>query len=189
MSVRLKILFLIIIIGFFGCDIFEVREPESPTDTRSGYTVPVQPSDVIQNLITSFSERNADDYRKNFSEGPPLVNREFVFIPSGNVLSSFPQDWSIDEEFQYFNNLITRSPQDVPINLSFLGGQYDIQADSAIFSAEYSISLPVQNNEPKIYRGNLKFTMVRNQTWVIYLWEDLAISESTSWSELKIEFY
>lgn len=190
MKTYFKICTIPLIFIFFGCDIFEVRNPESPSDPKSGYSVPVEPRDVIQNIITAFNERNANDYRKNFAEGPPLMNRAFLFSPSGNVVSSFPPNWTIDEEFQYFNNLVTRTPQDIPINLSFVGGQIDIQADSAIYSAEYSISVPIQNSEPQIYGGSLKFTMINeNTTWVIYFWEDIAKVGAKSWSELKIEFY
>lgn len=190
MKTYFKILIVLLIFILFGCDIFEVRNPESPTDPKSGYSVPVEPRDVIQNIITAFNERNANDYRKNFAEGPPIMNRVFLFNPSGNVVSSFPPNWTIDEEFQYFNNLVTRTPQDIPINLSFVGGQIDIQADSAIYSAEYSISVPIQNSEPQIYGGSLKFTMINeNTTWVIYFWEDIAKVGAKSWSELKIEFY
>jgi hypothetical protein len=191
MKTSLNILLVISIIIFVRCDIFEVRDSENPTDTKSGYRVPVVPQDVIQNIINSFRDRNANDYKKNFAEGPPLVSRDFFFLPSGNVQSSFPSEWSIDEEFQYFNNIVTRSPQDVPITLLILNDQYDIQADSVISSADYSISIPVFNAEPRLYKGNLKFTMIRDDknTWVIYFWEDIAIPDATSWSKLKIDFY
>jgi hypothetical protein len=191
MKIQIKILFALLILGCFGCDIFDVRDPENPTDTRSGYIVPVQPNDVIQNLITAFRERNANDYRKNFAEGPPIVERVFFFVPSGNVVASFPSEWFIDEEFQYFNNLISRTPPDNPINLSLINEQYDIQADSALYSAEYSLSVPILNADPQIYEGSLKFTMIRDNTniWVIYFWEDIATSGKQSWSELKVEFY
>ena len=191
MKIQVKILFALLMLGSFGCDIFDVRDPENPTDTRSGYVVPVRPNDVIQNLITAFRERNANDYRKNFAEGPPVVNREFYFVPSGNVAASFPSEWSINEEFQYFNNLISRTPPDNPINLSLMNEQYDIQADSTHYSAVYSLSVPMINADPQIYEGSLKFTMIRDNTniWVIYFWEDIATSGKQSWSELKVEFY
>jgi hypothetical protein len=189
MKTLLKIIPIILILG--SCDIFEVRNPENPSDTKSGYRVPVEPKDVIQNLISAFKDRNADDYTKNFASGPPLVNRSFFFIPSANVISGFPEDWAVEQEFQYFNNLITRTPQDIPVTLTFSYESYDIRADSAIYSADYSISVPVLNSEPKIYNGSLKFTLVTdtNSAWVIYFWEDIAKQGATSWSELKSEFY
>jgi hypothetical protein len=191
MKTYFKICTILLIFILIRCDIFEVRNPESPTDTKSGYRVPVEPQDVIQNIINSFRDRNANDYRKNFASGPPLVGQNFFFSPSGNVISSFPPNWTIDEEFQYFNNLVARTPQDIPITVTFVNEFYDVQSDSAIYSAEYSISVPVLNSEPSVYEGSIKFTMITdiNAAWVIYFWEDIAKVEIKSWSELKIEFY
>ena len=191
MNTLWKILLSIFLINISACDLFQVRDPQVPTETKSSYRVPVEPKDVIQNLVNAFKDKNPNDYKKNFSTGMPLVNRDFFYVPSGNVLSIFPADWYVDEEFQYFNNLITRTPQDVPITLSFTDEVYDVRADSAIYSAKYFISVPILNSEPKVFEGSLKFTMTTNinTAWVIYFWEDIAIQNSKSWSELKIEFY
>ena len=186
-----EILLLSFLVSLTACDLFQVRDPEDPSQTKSSYRVPVEPKDVIQNLINSFKDKNPNDYKKNFSTGLPLVNRDFFFVPSGNVLSSFPTDWYVDEEFQYFNNVVSRSPQDIPITLSFTDEVFDIRADSSIYSAKYFLSLPVLNSEPRVFQGSLKFTMTTdiNAAWVIYFWEDIADQESKSWSELKIAFY
>ncbi|MCW8803996.1 MAG: hypothetical protein OQK57_06325 [Ignavibacteriaceae bacterium] len=186
-----KILLLTFLGTLAACDLFQVRDPEEPTETKSNYRVPVEPKDVIQNLINAFNDKNPNDYKKNFSTGLPLVTRDFYFVPSGNVLSSFPTDWYVNEEFQYFNNLVTRSPQDVPITLTFTDEVYDIRSDSSIYSAKYFISVPVLNSDPIVYEGSLKFTMTTdiNAAWIIYFWEDIAAQDSKSWSELKIEFY
>jgi hypothetical protein len=191
MNIAFKILFGFILISAAGCDLFNVRDPEDPSETKSSYRVPVEPKDVIQNLINSFNDKNSNDYKKNFSTGLPLVNRDFFYVPSGNVSSIFPSDWYVDDEFQYFNNLLNRSPDSVPISLSFSEEVYDIRADSSLYTAKYSISVPVQNSDPEIYQGSLKFTMTRdiNSAWIIYFWEDIAIQSAKSWSELKIEFY
>jgi len=186
-----EILLLSFLVSLTACDLFQVRDPEDPSQTKSSYRVPVEPKDVIQNLINSFKDKNPNDYKKNFSTGLPLVNRDFFFVPSGNVVSSFPTDWYVDEEFQYFNNVVSRSPQDIPISLSFTDEVFDIRADSSIYSAKYFLSLPVLNSEPRVFQGSLKFTMTTdiNAAWVIYFWEDIADQESKSWSELKIAFY
>jgi hypothetical protein len=186
-----KILLLIFIGALSACDLFQVRDPENPSETKSSYRVPVEPTDVIQNLINAFKDKNPNDYKKNFSTGMPLVNQDFLYVPSGNVLSVFPADWYVDEEFQYFNNLITRTPQDIPITLSFTDEVYDVRADSAIYSAKYFISVPILNSDPKVFEGSLKFTMTTdiNAAWVIYFWEDIAKQNSKSWSDLKLEFY
>jgi len=191
----MKTCLLIYYFSFFillqACDIFESREPENPNETKSSYRVPVEPTDVIENLKNSFKDKNSNDYKKNFSSGSPLVDRNFYFIPSSNVQSIFPTDWTIAQEFQYFNNLVIRVPQSIPMALSFSDEQYDLQADSAVYSAKYLISVPVQNSAPLNYEGNLRFLMTTdiNAAWVIYYWEDIATQTSKNWSELKIEFY
>ena len=184
----------IIIILFFvylqSCDLFESREPERPDQTKSSYRVPVEPSDVIENLINSFKDKNANDYKKNFSSGSPLVAKNFYFVPSSNVIANFPADWTVNQEFQYFNNLVIGVPENLPIQLSFNNENYEVQADSAIYSAKYLINVPVQNAVPKIYEGNVRFLMTTdiNSAWVIYYWEDIA-QQGPTWSELKLEFY
>ncbi len=111
----MKTCLLIYYFSFFillqACDIFESREPENPNETKSSYRVPVEPTDVIENLKNSFKDKNSNDYKKNFSSGSPLVDRNFYFIPSSNVQNIFPTDWTIAQEFQYFNNLVIRVPQ------------------------------------------------------------------------------
>lgn len=191
MNTIVKIFFLSFLIGLQSCDLFESRQPENPSETKSSYRVPVEPSDVIENLKNSFKDKNSNDYKKNFSPGSPLVDRDFFFVPSSNVLTNFPADWTINQEFQYFNNLVIRVPEGTSINLSFSDEEYNLQADSAIYSAKYFISVPVQNSDPILYEGNLKFSMVtdRNSAWVIYYWEDIANQGLKSWSELKLEFY
>ena len=94
------------------------------------------------------------------------------------------------QEFQYFNNLVIKVPQDIPMTLTFSDEQYDLQADSAIYAAKYLISVPVQNSVSIIYEGNLRFIMTTdiNAAWVIYFWEDIANQGLLSWSNLKSEY-
>ena len=173
-----------------ACEIFESRDPQSPDESKSSYRVPVEPTDVIENLKNSFKDKNSNDYKKNFSSGSPLVDRNFYFIPSSNDLNINPTDWTVAQEFQYFNNLVIKVPQDIPMTLTFSDEQYDLQADSAIYAAKYLISVPVQNSVPIIYEGNLRFIMTTdiNAAWVIYFWEDIANQGLLSWSNLKSEY-
>jgi len=173
-----------------ACEIFESRDPQSPDESKSSYRVPVEPTDVIENLKNSFKDKNSNDYKKNLSSGSPLVDRNFYFIPSSNDLNINPTDWTVAQEFQYFNNLVIKVPQDIPMTLTFSDEQYDLQADSAIYAAKYLISVPVQNSVPIIYEGNLRFIMTTdiNAAWVIYFWEDIANQGLLSWSNLKSEY-
>ena len=190
MKTSLSICFLSFFIIFQSCDIFESREPENPNETKSSYRVPVEPTDVIENLKNSFKDKNSNDYKKNFSTGSPLVDRNFYFVPSSNDLNIIPADWTVAQEFQYFNNLVIQVPQNIPLTLTLTDEQYDLQADSAIYAAKYLISVPVQNSVPINYEGNLRFIMTTdiNAAWVIYYWEDIANQDIKSWSNLKSEY-
>lgn len=189
MKIKLSILFLSAIL-IWGCDIFETRDPEQPDRSRSNYETPSEPQILIQNLKNSFSDKNADNYRKNFASGPPLVNKTFFFLPTSEALSSNSNlwaSWNVESEFLYFKNLTTRTPEELPITLSLFSENYSPFGDSTIYTAEYSINVPNLSGTSDIYRGNLKFSMITDNqaAWVIYYWED--ISNDSSWSDLKIE--
>jgi len=185
-----KILLITFIIQFQACDIFESRVPESPDQTKSNYRTPVEPSDVIVNLINSFQDKNANDYQKNFSPGEPLFDKIFYFVPANDAQPNFPEPWTVSQEFTYFNNLVISTPNGFPLQLIFANEEYQLQADSAIYTATYTISIPVLNSDPEVYEGNVKYFMAQSNTvWAIYYWEDVTKQSSQSWSILKREFY
>jgi hypothetical protein len=188
MRILLNILLLSVLLAW-GCDIFETRDPEQPDRSRSNYETPSEPQIVIQNLKNSFTDKNADNYRKNFASGP-LVDRDFFFLPTSEALSSNSNlwaGWTVENEFLYFKNLITRTPEELPITLTLSSENYSPFGDSTIYTAEYSINVPNLSGAPDIYKGNLKFSMITDNlaAWVIYYWED--ISNDISWSDLKID--
>jgi len=190
MKILVKIFFLSALL-IYGCDIFETRGPEQPDRSRSNYETPSEPQIVIQNLKNSFSDKNADNYKRNFASGPPLVNRTFFFLPTSEALSSNSNlwaNWTVNDEFLYFKNLTTRTPEELPITLSLFSENYSPLGDSTIYTAEYSINVPNLSGAPNIYEGSLKFSLITdNQSaWVIYYWED--ISNDSSWSDLKVEY-
>jgi hypothetical protein len=185
----MKIFALILLVGIFaGCDIFETREPEQPEQNRSNYTTPLEREILIQNLINSFSDKNGVNYLKSFSEAG-FTDQIFSFVPSSVALSQFQiwDSWSRESEEQYFNNLINKVPDDLPITLILSNENYSPIEGGFIFSAEYSLSVPKLNANPDIYRGSLKFNLVQDSrsVWVIHFWEDIAQQPDPSWSELK----
>jgi hypothetical protein len=185
----MKLIYLILFMPFIsGCDIFETRDAELPDQTRSNYTIPSERIILIQNLINSFSDKNSNNYIKTFSE-PGLTGKVFTFIPSSAALRfQIWDNWDLSDEIQYFNNLINDVPEDFPISLNFKNENYSpVIADSATYTAEYSILVPQLNSESLLYEGNLKFQMSRDAggVWSVYYWEDNGVQGSTSWSELK----
>jgi len=184
-----KFIVIFVLLSLTACDIFETRDAEDPEESRSNYTTPSEPEILIQNLINSFSDKDADNYVKSFTD-PAFSNKVFFFLPTSSALQTWSNiwtDWNVDKEFQYFQNLITVAPEELPITLIFKSEDYNHLGDSLIYIAQYFISIPQLNDEPINYEGNIKFSMVRDMrdTWAIYFWQDHAISESQSWSDLK----
>jgi len=184
-----KFIIISVLFSLTACDIFNTRDAEEPEESRSNYTTPSEPEILIQNLINSFSDKDANNYVKSFTD-PAFSNKVFFFLPTSSALQTWSNlwtDWNVDKEFQYFQNLVTAAPEDVPVTLGFTHEIYSPLGDSLNYTAEYFISVPQLNAEPLNYRGNIKFGMVRDMrdTWAIYFWQDNAISESQSWSDLK----
>jgi hypothetical protein len=190
MKMLLPILCLFVLAS---CDIFETRNAETPEDTRSNYTSPLIREDLISNLINSFSDKNAENYKKSFAVAPELTTFEFKFTPSGQALNQYQiwEDWSVDDEFRYFANLVNSTPSQFPITLSLSNELFSPSNEGFIYTADYFISVPQLNADPKTYSGNLKFNLTTNinNFWVIYSWEDIAVSGSLSWSDLKGSAY
>jgi hypothetical protein len=179
---------ILLVLSVASCDLFETRDAESPDQTRSNYTTPSERNILIQNLIYSFSDKNVNNYIKTFSD-PNVTGKLFAFTPSSAALRfQIWENWNLVDETQYFNNLINNVPDNLPINLDFNNENYGaVIADSATYTAEYTIVVPQQNSESLIFEGNLKFTMYRDASgvWSVYFWEDNSVEGSVSWSELK----
>ena len=185
-----KVFLILFLLTLISCDVFETRNPESPQDTRSNYTTPLTRETLISNLINSFSDKNAENYKKSFATAPSS-SVLFTFVPTGSAFNLYPiwEDWSVDDEFRYFTNLVNSTPSQYPINLSLSNELFSplSNGEGFLYTADYFISVPKLNTDPDIYRGNLKFNITTdiNNFWVIYYWEDSPENESLSWSDLK----
>jgi len=180
---------IFVLLSLTACDIFNTRDAEDPEESRSNYTTPSEPEILIQNLINSFSDKDANNYIKSFTD-PAFSNKVFFFLPTSSASQTFSNiwtDWNVDKEFQYFQNLVTAVPEGLPVTLIFTNKNFNQLGDSLNYTAGYSINVPQSNAEPLNYKGNIKFSMVRDMrdTWAIYFWQDNAISDSQSWSDLK----
>ncbi len=189
---------LLIIISFAlllgGCDLFTSRNAEPPNKPRADIQQAVTPDIVIQNLITSLKDKNVEGYISCFSDSS-FTNKKFIFSPSSAALSQFPAfagGWNKKNEEQYFNNMISRVVENLPITLKLSNVSMSPQGDSLIYTASYFLNIP--NNDSNIspnYQGDLKFDMIRDSRsiWSIYFWQDSKNSNLPSWSELKGRFY
>ena len=189
-----KLVIILLLISSVSCDIFETREAEPPDQQRSNYVPATSPEILIQNLIDSFADKDVVNYQNTFVTG--LSNRVFTFVPSSTALSRFQNiwpTWNIDAEVQYFNNMKTSVPDELPVLLSGLSlspESFSIFGDSLRYNSEYFISVPQINSEALIFQGNLELSMINVSTvWLVYFWKDNAIEDNPSWSDLKGSVY
>ena len=189
-----NLVIILLLFSAVSCDIFETRDAESPDQSRSNFQPATSPEILIQNLIDSFADKNVVNYQNSFVTG--LSNRVFTFVPSSTALSRFQnlwQTWNIDAEVQYFNNMKTSVPDELPVLLSGLSlspESFSIFGDSLKYNSEYFISVPQSNSEPLIFQGNLELSMINVSTvWLVYFWKDNAIEDNPSWSDLKGSVY
>ena len=184
-----KLVFIMLLFSAVSCDIFETRDAEPPDQSRSNFQPATSPEILIQNLINSFSDKDVVNYQNTFITD--LSNRVFIFVPSSTALSRFQNiwpTWNIDAEVQYFNNVKTSVPDELPISLSLSLSpeSFSIFGDSLKYNSEYFISVPQRNSDPLIFQGSLEFSMINISTvWRVYFWKDNAIEDNPSWSDLK----
>jgi hypothetical protein len=177
-----------------GCDLFETREAELPDQPRSNFQSAVTPQILIQNLIYSLQDKNVENYLACFSD-PSFTDMDYKFSPSSGASSQFPSlasDWSRNDEEQYFNNMKSKIPDNLPVTLILSNTVSSPQGDSLLYSASYSLNVPHNDaNIPRDYQGDLQFSMIRDSrsVWAIYYWQDSKNSDLPSWSELKGRFY
>jgi hypothetical protein len=189
-----NLVIILLLFSAISCDIFETRDAEPPDQSRSNYVPATSPEILIQNLIDSFADKDVVNYQNTFVTG--LANRDFTFVPSSTALSRFQNlwpTWNIDSEIQYFNNMKTSVPDELPVllsGLSFSPESFSIFGDSLKYNSPYFISVPQINSEPLIFQGSLELSMINVSTvWLVYYWKDNAIEDNPSWSDLKGSVY
>jgi hypothetical protein len=177
-----------------GCDLFSTRSAEPPSQPRADYQQPVTPDVLISNLVNSLKDKNVENYISCLADYS-FTQRVFTFSPSSGALSQFPalsENWGIKNEEQYFNNMISKVPQSIPITLTLSNESYSPQGDSLVYTASYTLNVP--SNDPSLpenYGGDLRFNMIRDSraVWSIYYWQDSKNGNLPSWSELKGRTY
>ncbi len=175
-----------------GCDLLDTRTPEEPTEPRSNFITPIQPSTVFLNLKNSFKEKVVKNYMECLVDESFLPDG-FTFVPSAGSIAQFAalSDWQKESERQYFNNLTSLTRQESQIVLELENEINITRADSAVFQYEYFITVPIIEGDAIVYSGNVIFTVKEDSRslWVITKWEDIEKDDFPSWSEMKGTYY
>ena len=185
----MKKIIIILCLFLFSCDILTTREPENPDTQRKNYVPATTPDLLFINIKNAFKEKVLENYMASFSD-VSFSSLPFVFKASSESIASYPTlaTWDLSAEQQYFNNLIIKTKDNVPIILDLQNEIKNTMGDSAFYQDDYILSLPpIDESLQSSYRGKLQFTInldSRNQ-WIITKWEDFRIGDNPTWSELK----
>ncbi|MCX7875458.1 MAG: hypothetical protein N2321_04730 [Melioribacteraceae bacterium] len=189
----MKIKHLIILTILFGCNFFSTREPELPTSTSTSQIPATTPEILFRNFKSSIEQKAIDNYILCFVD-QAFLNKKFKFIASANSLVQNPtlNDWGIESERQYFNNLKSISLEGNSLNLTLNNLINTSFGDSAIYQYDYEFNVNTKDiSVTGTYKGTTQFKInldKRNQ-WVITSWQDISKDNSKTWSDLKGRLY
>ena len=174
-----------------SCDILDTRTPEKPSDSQNSYTAATTPEILFQNLKDSFKDKVVENYLACFVDTLTL-DKDYIFIPAANASSQYPilNNWNLNAEKQYFNNLKVSTSENAPITLNLTSESKNLLGDSAVFQYDYELTVNTEGSE-NVYSGISTFKILqdsRNQ-WVIVEWEDSKNEDKPTWSKLKGEYY
>ncbi|NUQ82343.1 MAG: hypothetical protein HUU10_12095 [Bacteroidetes bacterium] len=177
---------LVVLLLLTGCDWFDLRDPEEPSQRRSSFQEPFQPEFVLDNLRFAFSEANPENFRKCLgSDG------DYQFIPSPEFQSSIPPLTREDEIVVFTNQMRDLLPQET-MTVTFINAAFQpTQIDSVEWVADYRLFIPRSSTD---YPSNIDGKMVLNLRkspeglWYIYRWRDFSVLNNFCWSQLKLRF-
>jgi hypothetical protein len=177
---------LLVVLGGSGC--FNVREPEKPA-AQSEWISPTQPDILLSNFSLAVGQLNSTNYERCF------VPASFKFTADPEIAggTTIFQQWSFDEEREYFNSLKTRTPAGTVNSLQFMEGRESyFTPDSLEYTALYKLTLTHTDTvklPSRIFKGTLRFLLRRQHNeWKISHWQDQRESGFACWSDVKQHF-
>lgn len=182
--INLTLLVLSIII-VAGCDLFQTREPESPTQGTSSRETPTTHDIVLSNLRNAIAEKNVENYMSCFTD-PAL--RPFIYEPSPDQQANFTQ-WGLESERRSFQNMTSS----LNGRSSFTDSIYNSNISSSFvtYFMTYTLFVPHQDpNAPRLVRGTMELYFIQDSLhlWSIYRWVDRKTRPDSTWSYLKAWF-
>lgn len=180
-----------------SCSLLDTRIPEAPENAVQ-YDPAFDYQTVLVNLKKSIQFKDPTGYVRCLSDTLEQNAQLFVFEPSIEVLTRYAglfQQWSINQERVYFQNVISKIPKDAITELQLTNTIFDgITPDSVIVQSDYVLTLPHNvASVPNISSGGLRFVMKRqkNGLWSIQRWSDFLLVKDTigeTWSSIKAQF-
>lgn len=181
---------LILLLLVSSCDIFTTRNPEEPNKPSSNYLAATSPEILFQNFKSSLEEKIVENYISCFVD-TSFLKKKFNFIPAVGSVAQYPifNNWSINEEKQYFNNLKAILSQGKNIELIYENTLVNLLGnDSAVYYIDYNLSINSNNKLiGGVYKGTAQFKIFvdSRKQWVIVEWQDIKKENYLCWSDLK----
>jgi hypothetical protein len=175
-----------------GCNIFETRDTEPPTQSGSDFRPPTVPDIVISNLQSAISQKNTTNYISCFAD-PTRSTHAYRFTPSAGANAQYPgvfAAWSYVDEQSYFQNLVARGSPNGYANLLMTQKSSVVSADSVVYTYDYTFTFDhTESGFPIAAQGNLQFSLAAdNGSWTIYAWSDYKTTNDVTWSSFKGKF-
>lgn len=184
-------LLLLTTLFMYGCDIFQTRSPESPSQPSSIFVQPTTHDIVITNFKNSIIDYNIDNYIRCLVD-ENVSDKTFEFIPAqdSRIDVGIFRTWNRESEKQYLLN-IGKPQLGSPILLLTNERMTSVTSDSVVYNFDYDLHIPHRHtNYPTSFSGNLQFYIAadQNRNWSIYRWLDFKTNSQNTWSYLKAIF-
>ncbi len=171
-----------------GCDLFQTRDAQPPSQSTSGYKPPDTPEILLDNFKSAVEQHNVENYMRCLVD-TTASTRPFVYLASGDFQGVF-RNWRLEDEQRYFQNL------GAPVNgvpyLTFTNLQQLNSASSTTeYTMNYDLFYPHQRSdlaqEVKGYM-HLYLALDDQRRWSIYQWDDTRTVTDSTWSYFKAHF-
>lgn len=153
---------------------------------------PTDPGIVFSNLENAFAYREYDIYSRCLSDSL-TSGKSFRFDPAPVKAVVFPQQWSVQDEELYFQELIAACPEDSLLVLNITNDDVPDSDEGDTISYQINYNIVAQHTRQgvdRIFNGRSYIKLIRNNQnyWVIYYWQDIPVSTDATWSDLKAYF-
>ncbi|HID37997.1 MAG TPA: hypothetical protein EYP36_00585 [Calditrichaeota bacterium] len=180
---------------------FSVRNVEEPGFGSDWvrYAPATEPDSVLYNFQLAIADKNVEEYMRTLVDPLKADAHSFRFIPVPYYINDFPAVWTLDDERNFFTQLVQSDKKDYPkLRLDFLNPivltaiTLNSRRDSVESnSVQYALQVDY-GDSLAVYEGIVLFKLYQSksappETWHIYYWQDNAIKQNydKTWTYLK----
>ncbi len=195
--------YLVVLVLLLACtNPFSTRDPETPQRENSGsvYDQAVDPEIVLVNFSRALEQKNVDQYMQCFPPRGGESPHPFTFRPEPYFVNEFVDHWTLSEELNFFNQLVSAERSTYPrIRFNFLDSlslrpitPTAVNDSVETNSLQYQLEVTVSPDSSAVYKGTAVFKLYREEQapelWHIYYWQDNAINQAytSTWTYLKL---